>query len=93
MQQLLGASAGPNPDSRFLRELFLQHLPNHVRMVLAAANIKSVEALAQLTDKVIKVAKPTVLAVHVHPTRGAYDPWKRELGPFRNIHRQVPNVS
>jgi len=36
-QQLLGDAAGPNPDNSFLRELFLQRLPSHVRMVLASS--------------------------------------------------------
>lgn len=31
--QLLSHAAGPNPDNMFLRELFLQRLPGHVRMV------------------------------------------------------------
>ena len=37
LQQLLGDAAGPNPDNTFLRELFLQRLPGHVRMVLASS--------------------------------------------------------
>ena len=37
MQQLLGDAAGPNPDNKFLHELFLQRLPSQVRMVLASA--------------------------------------------------------
>ena len=36
MQQLLGDAAGPNPDNKFLHELFLQRLPSQVRMVLVS---------------------------------------------------------
>ena len=36
MQQLMGDAAGPNLDNSFLRELFFQHLPSQVRMVLAS---------------------------------------------------------
>ena len=65
MQQLLGDSVGLKPDSRFLCKLFLQRLPYHVGMVLAAAGDMSLEALAQLADKVMEVATYTILAVHV----------------------------
>ena len=58
MQQLLGDSTGPNPDNRFLHELFLQRLPNNVQMVLVSAGYMSLEDLAQL-------ATPTVSAVHI----------------------------
>ena len=67
MQHLLGNSAGPNPDNRFLRELFLQRLPNHVRMVLASVGDMSLEALAQLADKTMEVTTPTVSAFHISP--------------------------
>ena len=53
MQQLLGDSAVCNPDNKFLRELFLQRLPNNVRMVLASASDMSLEDLAQLADRII----------------------------------------
>ena len=65
MQQLLGDSAGPEPDSSFLRELFLQRLPGSVRMVLASTgNAMSLEALAQMADKIVEVATPTISAVN-----------------------------
>ena len=56
MQQLLGDAAGPNRDSSFLRELFLQRLPSHVHMVLALSGEMLLDALAQLTDNVMEVA-------------------------------------
>ena len=50
MQQLLGDAAVTNPDNKFLCELFLQHLPSQIRMVLASAGEMSLEALAQLAE-------------------------------------------
>ena len=41
--------------------------PNHVRMVLASAGDMSLEALAQLADKIMEVASPTLSAVHISP--------------------------
>jgi len=63
MQQLLGERAGTT-DGAFLRELFLQRLPANVRMVLASTTTAgSLEDLAELADKIMEVAKPTVSAV------------------------------
>lgn len=48
MQQLLGDREAAT-DGAFILELFLQHLPTNVRMVLApTADMISVEDLAQL---------------------------------------------
>ena len=67
LQQLLGDAAGPNPDNTFLRELFLQRLPGHIRMVLASSGDMPLEALATLADKVMEVASPSVSFVNVVP--------------------------
>ena len=67
MQQLLGERASTT-DSTFLRELFLQRLPSNVRMVLASTNTTAtLEELAELADKVVEVAAPTVAATSVSP--------------------------
>ena len=79
MQQLLGDSAGPNPDNKFLRELFLQRLPNNVRMVLASAGDMSLEDLAQLADKIMEVATPTVSAVHISPLGSEVEHLRAEI--------------
>ena len=50
MQQLLGDRPGLTDDA-FLRELFLQRLPQHVRMVLASTDVTGLEQLADLADK------------------------------------------
>ena len=67
MQQLLGDRASVT-DSTFLRELFLQRLPPNVRMVLASTKTyTTLEELAELADKFIEVATPTVAATSTPP--------------------------
>ena len=65
MQQLLGDELGTADDANsFLRELFLQRLPANVRMVLASADDSmDLRKLADMADKVMEVATPTVAAV------------------------------
>ena len=65
MQQLLGDKLGAGADANaFLRELFLQRLPPNVRMVLASADpATTLENIADMADKIIEVATPTVAAV------------------------------
>jgi len=65
MQQLLEDKAGaPDRDGTFLRELFLQHLPANVRMVLASTDESlTLNKLAELADKVMEVATPSVSAI------------------------------
>ena len=55
---------GASTDSFFLRELFLQRLPANVRMVLASADVSmDLGKLADMADKVMEVAVPTVAAI------------------------------
>ena len=84
MQQLLGDSTGPNPDNRFLRELFLQRLPNKVWMVLASAGDMSLEDLAQLADKIMEVATPTVSAVHISPLASVVEQLRTEIALLKD---------
>ena len=84
MQQFLGDSAGPNPDNKFLRELFLQRLPSNVRMVLASAGDMSMEALAQLADKIMEVATPTVSAVHISPLATEVEQLRTEIAHLKD---------
>lgn len=67
MQLLLGDAAGPNLESSFVCGVFLQHLSSHVRMVLAPSGEMTLDSLAQLVDKVMKVVLPSVSAVSVAP--------------------------
>ena len=69
MQQLLGDKAS-STDSTFVRELFLQRLPATIRMVLASTpDTTSLEDLAQLADKIVEVAIPSLAAVHTPSPR------------------------
>ena len=65
MQQLLGDKLGTSADvNTFLRELFLQRLPPNIRIVLASADASmDLNKLADMADKVMKVATPTVSAI------------------------------
>lgn len=63
MFQLLGDKAAGTEKS-FIRELFLQRLPVHVRMVLASTPATvTTEELASLADKIVEVAAPSVSAI------------------------------
>ena len=62
MQQLVGDR--PGFDSSFLRELFLQRLPQNVRMVLASTpEGTTLDKLAEMADKIMEVTIPSVAAV------------------------------
>ena len=65
MQQLLGDKFGTSSDANsFVRELFLQRLPSNVRMVLASMDTSiDLNKLADMADKVMEVATPTVSAI------------------------------
>ena len=67
MQQLLG-DHGTEANLTFLRELFLQRLPPNVRMVLASTgDTMDLATLADMADKVIEVAAPSVSAISQPP--------------------------
>ena len=71
MQQLLGERTSAT-DTTFLRELFLQRLPPNVRMVLASTNsATSLEDLAELADKVMEVAAPSISNITPSPSLAA----------------------
>ncbi|XP_064475096.1 uncharacterized protein LOC135389062 [Ornithodoros turicata] len=52
MQQLLGDRA-TSLDASIVRELFLQRLPSNVRLILTSSEGITLEALAQLADKIM----------------------------------------
>ena len=63
LQQLVGDRA-TTIDSTFLLDIFLQRIPNNVRMVLASTlDTVSLAKLAELADKIVEVAAPTVATV------------------------------
>ncbi|XP_064462421.1 uncharacterized protein LOC135373039 [Ornithodoros turicata] len=61
MQQLLGGAT--DDQHPILRELFLQRLPQQVRMVLAGSEDLSLKAFAQLADRIIEYSSPSIAAV------------------------------
>lgn len=62
MRQLLGEKVN-TLDASILRELFLQRLPNQVRMILATSETDSIEALAQMADQIMDVSTPNVCQI------------------------------
>ncbi|XP_071854547.1 uncharacterized protein [Apostichopus japonicus] len=61
MQQLLGVR---KLEESILKQLFLQRLPTNVQLVLASSSDDvKLEQLAELADKILEVAIPTVNAV------------------------------
>ena len=67
MQRLAGDRSGL--DATYLRALFLGRLPNNVRMVLAATpEGTTLDALAEMADKVMEVAAPPSMNAVTTPT-------------------------
>ena len=86
MQQLLGDHAEVT-DGSFIRELFLQRLPSNVRMVLASTSATtSLEELAELADKIVEVATPTIAAT---TTPQPFSQLLTELEQLRTEVRQL----
>ena len=78
LQQLAGDT--PGADGAFLRELFLQCLPNNVRMVLASTRSDTpIDELAQLADKIIEVAVPQVTSVSTQPSSSDIESLRAEI--------------
>ena len=77
MQLLLGEKA-KMIDSSLLRELFLQRLPANVQMILASADSMTLDKLAEMADRVMDVATPTISSVRA----------SSEDGDFRRIIRE-----
>ena len=69
MQQLLGGEMA-DADGKLLRELFLQRLPNNVRMVLASfGDTKTLDQLAELGDSILSQPVHPVLLPSPTPNR------------------------
>lgn len=65
MQLLLGDKAGTT-DGSIIKELFMQRMPQNIRMVLASmSETTPLEELATLADKIREVAAPSIAAVNV----------------------------
>ncbi|XP_049273648.1 uncharacterized protein LOC125759281 [Rhipicephalus sanguineus] len=59
-------------DSTFVRELFLQHLPTQIQMVLATASTQNLSELATLADKVMEVANPLLVVAAAIPASASH---------------------
>lgn len=66
LQHLLGDKAS-SLDAAILRELFLQRLPTAVRVGVAAAHRLTLAELAELADRMMEVAGPTINAAQTAP--------------------------
>ena len=86
MRQLL-EDVVADADRPLLRELFLQRLPTTVRMVLAStATDTSLEAIAQLADRVMDVAPPTLAALSPSlPPQDEVKALRTELSQLREL--------
>ena len=90
MQQLLGDKAAA-ADGAFLRELFLQRLPSNVRIVLASTNDAiSLEELAQLADKIMDVASPSVSVITTPPLHTEVDQLRAEVFRLKELVSYLP---
>ncbi|XP_064469940.1 uncharacterized protein LOC135384681 [Ornithodoros turicata] len=69
MRQLLGDTSA---DDVILRELFLQRLPHHVRLILAAAELTSLDELAKTADRIMYLQGLPVLAASSQTSQSSY---------------------
>lgn len=91
MQQLLGDR--PGLDTSFLRELFLQRLPSNVRMVLASSpEGTTLTQLAELADKVMEVASPSIAATSATSTTPISDPIAALTEELRQLRSDVSRL-
>ena len=91
MQQLLGDTPGVT-DGSFIRELFLQRLPANVRMVLASTSDSvSLDDLAQLADKIVKVSAPqSVSTVRSSKRSDEVEKLKGQLTDLTQLVKSLP---
>ena len=91
MQQLVGNTPGL-ADGALLCELFLQRLPATVRMVLASANSStSLAELAQMADKIVEVAVPSVSAFQTPscPTPTEFEDLRSEIASLKSTLKNL----
>ncbi len=88
MQQLIGDR--PGVDSSFLRELFLQRLPQNVRMVLASTpEGTTLDKLAEMADKIMEVAIPSVAA----PSSAGTAPSTSLAAEMEHMHSEIQRLA
>lgn len=72
MRTLMGNSP-TSGDDLVLRQLFLQRLPQQIRMVLGALPESSLEQLAESADRMLEAAPPSQAHVHAVSTKSSAD--------------------
>ena len=88
MPQVLG-DKGATAGTAFLWELFLQRLPLSVRMVLASTGAsQSLEELADLADKVMDVAAPTVTQINTQFSSDV-DQLRSEISDLKSLFKSM----
>ncbi len=92
LQQLLG-DWSTTFDPALFRELFLQRLPSHVRMVLAStADTVSIDQLADLAGKIMEVATApsSVYAIQsTHPLQSEVEQLRSEVTRLQDLVRSL----
>lgn len=87
MEQLLGDKAA-TMDASILRELFLQRLPQQVRMVLTTQSTDSILTLARKADDMMDVYSPGVSSVHNETAQ----PRSHLPAPDNDFQRESPDL-
>lgn len=91
---------GDNPaalDASILRELFLQRLPQQVRMILSVSSTETLDSLAQMADKIMDVGAPSISAIerrdssHFAPVRD--DRLDRLLQANEELNRKMDQLA
>ncbi|XP_037501266.1 uncharacterized protein LOC119375145 [Rhipicephalus sanguineus] len=63
IRQLLGQQASEERQQPFLREMFLQRLPQSTRMILACSDDVALERLAQLANRITDCTEPSKIPI------------------------------
>ncbi|XP_064468589.1 uncharacterized protein LOC135380818 [Ornithodoros turicata] len=92
MQQLLSDRASALDDS-ILRKLFLQRLPNTVRMILTTSTVASLEALAEMADKIMDIAPPAISAVSPQPHAVSPPSTTPTMSDFQTLRNAVVRLT
>lgn len=88
MQQLLGDKAATF-DEGLLKELFLQRLPANVRMILATTDTMSLQAVAEMADRILEVATPSIAAVSSGPASSDVTQLREEVAHLTELVQRL----
>ncbi len=87
LRQLLGDH--PGLDTSFLRELFLQRLPQSVRIVLPDGT--ALDKLAEMADKIMEVATPSISVMNT-PTSAGTTPLPSSATDMEQLRSDVQRL-